>query len=82
VLAAKLPDAPINLVNDPATTTAYQVGLIWSDGAYNGGSSVIDYQVSYTEESSSTYAIFASGILTHSTTVNGLTPGVSYKFIV
>jgi hypothetical protein len=23
VLAAKLPDAPINLVNDPAATTAY-----------------------------------------------------------
>jgi hypothetical protein len=23
VLAAKLPDAPVNLVNDPATTTAY-----------------------------------------------------------
>jgi hypothetical protein len=43
VLAAKLPDAPINLNNDSAMTTAYQVGLIWSDGAYNGGSAVIDY---------------------------------------
>jgi hypothetical protein len=43
VLAAKLPEAPINLFNDPATTTAYQVGLTWSDGAYNGGSPVIDY---------------------------------------
>jgi hypothetical protein len=82
VLAAKLPDAPINLVNDPATTTTYQVGLTWSDGAYNGGSPVIDYQVSFTEESSNTFAIFAIGIATQSTTVTGLTPGVSYKFIV
>jgi hypothetical protein len=64
VIAAKLPDAPINLVNVPATTTAYQVGFSWSDGAYNGGSPVIDYQVSFTEASGSIYAIFASGILT------------------
>jgi hypothetical protein len=56
--------------------------LTWSDGAYNGGSAVIDYRVSFTEESSSTYSIFASSILTQSTTVTGLTPGVSYKFIV
>jgi hypothetical protein len=63
-LAAKLPDTPITLVNDPATTTAYQVGLTWSDGTYNGGSPVIDYQVSLTEASSSTYTIFASDILT------------------
>jgi hypothetical protein len=82
VLAAKLPDSPVSLIDVPATTTANQVGLSWSDGAYNGGSLVIDYQVSFTEESSSTYAIFASGILTQSTTVTGLTPGVTYKFIV
>lgn len=43
ILAAKVPDAPINLVNVPAVTTAYQVGLSWQDGPYNGGSPVIDY---------------------------------------
>ena len=43
ILAAKLPDAPINLVNVPLVTTAYQVGLSWEEGAYNGGSPVIDY---------------------------------------
>jgi hypothetical protein len=82
VLAAHLPDTPVSLANDAGSTTGYQVGLSWSDGAYNGGSAVIDYQVSFTEASSGTYAIFASGILTQSTTVTGLTPGVSYKFIV
>jgi hypothetical protein len=82
VLAAKLPDSPVSVINVPGTTTAYQVGLSWSDGSYNGGSPVIDYQVSFTEVSSSSYAIFSSGILAQSTTVTGLTPGVSYKFIV
>jgi hypothetical protein len=52
------------LADEPAQTTATQVGLSWSDGAYNGGSSVIDYQVSFTEASSDTYAVFASGITT------------------
>lgn len=82
VLAAKLPDTPVSLANVAESTTGYQVGLSWSDGSYNGGSAVIDYQVSFTTVGSDTYAIFASGILTQSTTVTGLTPGVSYKFIV
>ena len=43
ILAAKLPDAPINLANVPELTTAYQVSLSWEEGAYNGGSPVIDY---------------------------------------
>jgi hypothetical protein len=43
-------------------TTAYQIGLSWSDGAYDGGSPVIDYQLSYTEASSEVYSIYANGI--------------------
>lgn len=43
ILAAKIPDAPVNLQSVPAVTTAYQVGLTWEDGAYNGGTPVIDY---------------------------------------
>jgi hypothetical protein len=41
------PDAPINLRRDPATTTTSQVGILWDDGASNGGSIVIDYRVSF-----------------------------------
>jgi len=82
VLAAKAPDAPTNLANIVSLTSGYQVGLSWSPGAYNGGSVVIDYQVSFAEESSSVYTIFASGISSTSTVVNLLSPGVSYKFIV
>jgi len=43
ILAAKLPDAPLNLQNVPLVTTAYQVGLQWQAGAYDGASPVIDY---------------------------------------
>ena len=43
ILAAKQPDAPLNLVNVPGLTTAYQIGLAWNDGVYDGASSVIDY---------------------------------------
>jgi hypothetical protein len=49
ILAAKTPDAPLNLLNVPAITTAYQIGLEWTEGVYNGGSPVIDYELSYTE---------------------------------
>lgn len=43
VLAARIPDQPAGLANDETITTAYQVGLTWSDDFYSGGSNVIDY---------------------------------------
>lgn len=49
ILAATKPDAPTNLVNDPANTSAYQIGITWTQGAYNGGSDVVDYEVSFKE---------------------------------
>jgi hypothetical protein len=50
VLAAKLPDAPVSVINVPSITTGYQIGITWSDGEYNGGSPVLDYTISYAEE--------------------------------
>ena len=41
------PDAPRNLVNVPAITTATQIGLSWDIGSANGGTPVIDYSLSY-----------------------------------
>lgn len=81
VLAAKLPDAPVSLANVPAQTTATQIGLSWSDGAYNGGSAVIDYEVSYAEAPSGSFSVFTT-VTTQSATVTGLTAGTSYKFYV
>ena len=45
ILAASLPDSPINLANNAAVTTAGVVGLNWDDGAYDGGSPIIDYTI-------------------------------------
>ena len=82
VLAAKLPDAPVDLSNVPEITSAYQVGLSWLEGPYNGGSPVLDYTVSYSEVSLIDYQVFATGITGLATTVTGLTPGVTYRFLV
>lgn len=48
--AAEIPDAPINLANIPAQTTAYQIGFEWVEGPYNGGSPVLDFEVWYATE--------------------------------
>jgi hypothetical protein len=47
ILAARVPDAPINLLNKAEITAAGVIGISWSDGAYDGGSPVIDYKISY-----------------------------------
>ena len=41
------PDAPLNLANDAAVTTAAQIGLMWNPGAADGGTPVIDYKISF-----------------------------------
>jgi hypothetical protein len=75
ILAAKTPDAPLNLANVASVTTAYLIGLNWTQGIYNGGSPVIDYQISYKHVSDDSYIIFQSGVTSTSSSVFGLTPG-------
>jgi hypothetical protein len=93
ILAAHEPDAPLNLANVPATysfdgqqvggiTTAYQVGLTWTEGDYNGGTSVIDFRVSFKEQSAADYTIFADLHTSTAITVDGLTPGDIYDFAI
>jgi hypothetical protein len=45
VVSAEVPDAPISITEIAAQTTAYQIGLSWSDGVLDGGSPVIDYRL-------------------------------------
>ena len=47
IRAASLPDAPVQFANNVAVTAAGTIGLTWSPGAYDGGSPVIDYSISY-----------------------------------
>jgi hypothetical protein len=49
ILAARVADPPVNLANVPSITTAYQIGITWQDGAYNGGTPILDYRVSFKE---------------------------------
>ena len=64
----------------PSITTAYQIGLTWAEGVYNGGSPVLDYQVEYKIATDSTYSVYASGYTSTSITVTNLTPSISYIF--
>lgn len=42
-----VPDAPSVIANELSVTSDDKVGLVWTDGSSNGGSSIIDYQVWY-----------------------------------
>lgn len=41
------PDAPLNLIENVSARTATSVSLSWSTGVNNGGSSVIDFTITY-----------------------------------
>lgn len=42
-VSATVPDAPVSLTRNNALTSTSQISLTWSNGAFNGGSEVIDY---------------------------------------
>ena len=63
-------------------TTATQIGLTWAEGPYDGGSTIIDYQVSFKEVPNSDYIVFSSVFTSTSGTITGLTAGLSYNFVV
>lgn len=41
------PDPPINVGEDVTKRGATHIGLVWEDGASNGGTSIIDYEIWY-----------------------------------
>lgn len=42
-----IPDAPINIYNDPTVTDATKIRIIWTEGLSDGGMPVLDYDVYY-----------------------------------
>lgn len=58
IYAATYPDAPVTLTEDHVITNAYQIGINWQDGAYDGGSPVLDYEVWYKETEVSEYTMW------------------------
>ncbi len=81
IRAASLPDAPISLSNNVPVTTSGVIGLLFSQGAYNGGSPVLDYSISIRVGTNS-YIEIATGVALTSYTATGLTPNSIYSLIV
>lgn len=79
-----VPDAPIELTNDAATTDATVIRFTWSDGPSDGGSPILDYNVYYNQGADVNSEVLLASALTsreYSTTVT-LVPGLLYDFKV
>jgi hypothetical protein len=75
-----LPDPPTNFVNNPSITASGVVGLIWMEGASNGGESVFGYKIQFAFNSSSSWSDLITYYDGTSYTVSNLNIGAIYKF--
>lgn len=82
IRAARIPDAPINLADVKLVTNAYQIGLSWDNGLYDGGSPVIDFLLNYKVATDTVYTIYRHDITANTITVTELSPGVIYSFFI
>lgn len=62
-------------------TASNTIGIVWSAGAFDGASPIIDYRISF-DQGSNSWVILASSLTVTSFTVNGLTPDTVYAFKV
>ncbi len=81
IRAASVPTAPQTLANNPAVTASGTVGLIWLAPSSDGGSPVIDYQVSF-KTGAAAFSVLATGIPSTSYTASLLTADTIYTFKV
>ena len=57
------PSAPVTLANVAAVTSDMIIGFTWNDGPTTGGSSIIDYRISYDRASGDgTFVTLATGV--------------------
>jgi hypothetical protein len=74
------PDAPINLVLNPAfVRTSTSLSIAWSEGAANGGSAVTSYRVYY-DQANGNWVELVSGVTALTLTQSGLAFGLIYQF--
>jgi hypothetical protein len=50
------PDAPVSFIEDYPQRSATILGLTWTEGAFNGGVGVLDYQINY-DQGTSTWTV-------------------------
>ena len=79
--ASTVPDAPINVANNAASTSATQIGLTWSPGRTNGGSEIIDYTILKLNATGS-FVYLVSGVTSTLYTATGLKNVQTYQFKV
>jgi hypothetical protein len=60
-IIVSIPSPPVSLQDNVAVTTAYVIGLTWSDGTSNGGYPIIDYRISY-DQSTGTFVTLEDGV--------------------
>jgi hypothetical protein len=71
---------PLNLV---ATAGDGEIAATWSAPGYDGGSSITDYTVQYSDDAGVTWTTFSDGVsTTRAVTVTGLANGSTYKIRV
>lgn len=73
-----VPDAPLLLREHVQLRGVTQIGLLWKEGAYNGGTTVLDYQLQYDDGTG--YVQLATEIELAQFLVTSLTNGQHYKF--
>jgi hypothetical protein len=73
------PDTPVNTAENYSLREAYQLAIIWEEGASNGGTPVIDYRVKY--QTGDTLTVFEN-IDALTWTASSLTNSVNYVFTV
>lgn len=79
-----VPEPPINLLNDPQTTSDVLIRFTWDQGLNNGGVNVIDYDIYYDQGTAiATYILLEEAVLTqYYQTTNTLIAGETYSFKV
>lgn len=80
VVAATVPDAPIELTRDDELTSKTVVSFTWSDGTSHGGTSIIDYRVTF-DQGTGDFVVIGSSFTSQfftSTAVQNIQSGVMY----
>lgn len=75
VLSATTPGSVTNLQSVPEDTNAEQISLTWTESASNGGSPIIDYEVSYFTDSGAFITVADAAVTGTSYTFTGAQKG-------
>jgi Fibronectin type III domain len=77
-----VPDAPVNLANNPSKTSKTVISFTWEDGESDGDRPIIDYRITY-DKATSNFVVLDTGIVSKSyTTSVVLIAGRTYVFKV